>query len=190
MRLLASLLNWVWRLRIVRHDGIAISPKSKVAYRKIRLVPGCKLSIGAGSIVQSAIAFDRPGGEVKVGERTFIGGSLLVCAEKIEVGDDVLISWGCTIVDHDSHALAWAQRRDDVTDWYHGRKDWTNVERAVVRISDKAWIGFNAIILKGVHIGEGAVVGAGAVVTSDVPPFTIVAGNPARPIRELAEHER
>ena len=48
-----------------------------------------------------------------------------------------------------------------------------------VKIGDRSWIGYRAIILPGVEIGEGAVVGAGAVVTRDVPPYTIVAGNPA-----------
>ena len=63
------------------------------------------------------------------------------------------------------------------------------VKIAPVRIGDKAWIGFNAIILKGVTVGEGAIVAAGAVVTKDVPPYTIVAGNPARVIRTLSEPE-
>ncbi|WP_292489709.1 DapH/DapD/GlmU-related protein [Mesorhizobium sp.] len=55
-----------------------------------------------------------------------------------------------------------------------------------VRISDNAWIGFNSIILKGVTIGEGAIVGAGSVVTKNVEPFTIVAGNPARVLQGVS----
>jgi galactoside O-acetyltransferase len=64
------------------------------------------------------------------------------------------------------------------------------VIRKPVKIEDKVWIGFNSIILKGVTVGEGAIVGAGSVVTKDVPPYTIVAGNPARIIRELTPEER
>jgi acetyltransferase-like isoleucine patch superfamily enzyme len=59
-----------------------------------------------------------------------------------------------------------------------------------VIIGNSVWIGVNSTILKGVTIGEGSVVGAGSVVTKDVPPWTIVAGNPARVIREIPENER
>ena len=62
--------------------------------------------------------------------------------------------------------------------------------KSVLAKNSKVWIGFNAIILKGVTIGEGAVVGAGSVVTKDVLPWTVVAGNPARLIREISENER
>ena len=66
-----------------------------------------------------------------------------------------------------------------------GNKDWTDVPVRSVVIGDKAWIGFNSIVLKGVSIGERAIVAAGSVVTRDVPAATVVAGNPARVIREI-----
>ena len=56
---------------------------------------------------------------------------------------------------------------------------------APVRIGDNVWVGFDAVLLPGVTIGEGAVVGARSVVDCDVDPFTVVAGNPARPLRRL-----
>ena len=71
-----------------------------------------------------------------------------------------------------------------------GEKDWAHVKVAPVSIADKAWIGFNATILKGVTVGEGAVIAACAVVTKPVPPWTVAAGNPARVIRELGAGER
>ncbi len=190
IRRLKAVLDWQARLRISRRSGVAIAQRTRVAWRKIRFLEGCRLSIGSGSIVEAAIIFDRAGGSIRIGDRTFVGASTFVCAEGIEVGNDVLVSWGCTIVDHDSHALAWKDRSRDVENWYEGRKDWMPVERAAVRIGDKAWIGFNSIILKGVTIGEGAVVGAGSVVTKDVSPWTVVAGNPAKPIRQFEPNER
>jgi galactoside O-acetyltransferase len=90
-------------------------------------------------------------------------------------------------VDHNSHALDWRLRVDDTKGWLVGRKDWTHVKIQPVKICDHAWIGFNSILLKGVTVGEGAIVAAGSVVTKDVPPFTIVGGNPARVIRNLEE---
>ena len=189
-RWIRTLLDVRARFGISGRSGVDVAREARVAWRKMRFVDGCRLSIGRGSIVEATIAFDRPGGVVRIGERTFVGASLLVCAEGIEVGDDVLISWGCTIVDHDSHALAWKDRSQDVERWFNGQKEWATVRRAAVHIGNKAWIGFNASILKGVKIGEGAVVGAGSVVTRDVPPFTLVAGNPAQILRELAPHER
>ena len=190
IRWLKALLDWCARFGIASRSGVEVSPRTRVGWRKIRFLDGCRLSIGGGSIVEAAIIFDRAGGAVRIGERTFIGASTLVCAESIDVGNDVLVSWGCTVVDHNSHSLAWSDRSRDVEQWYEGRKDWTPVDRAAVRIGDKAWIGFNAIILKGVTIGEGAVVGAGSVVTRDVSPWTVVAGNPAKSIRLIEPHER
>jgi acetyltransferase-like isoleucine patch superfamily enzyme len=66
-----------------------------------------------------------------------------------------------------------------------GITDWKNIKMADIIIEDKVWIGFNVIILKGVKIGEGAVIGAGSVVTKDVPPYHIVAGNPAKIIKKI-----
>ena len=100
-----------------------------------------------------------------------------------------MISWGVTIVDHNSHAINWSGRKNDVLDWRHGIKRWEQVAVAPVHLRRRCWIGFNAIILKGVTVGEGSIVGAGSVVTKDVPPYTIVAGNPARVIRSLSGSE-
>ncbi|HVJ09362.1 MAG TPA: acyltransferase [Acidisarcina sp.] len=154
--------------------------------------PTNRLSIGAGCIIEGTLVFEREGGEIHIGRNTFMGGSQIACASRIEVGDDVQISWGCEIIDHNSHAIGWSKRMNDVKDWYLGRdkKDWSGVVTRPVKIGNKSWIGMHAIILKGVEIGEGAIVAAGAVVTKSVPPWTIAGGNPARVIREIPPEER
>jgi len=76
-------------------------------------------------------------------------------------------------------------RRDDVRNWGKGQKNWKHVAHAPVAVKDKAWIGFNVSILKGVTIGEGAVIGACSVVTRDVPAYAVAVGNPARVVRSL-----
>ena len=176
------------RRRVLRKPGVRIAPDAKVSFEKIALRSSSRISIGSGSIVDASIVFERDEGEVVIGCNTFVGASTLICAESINIGDDVLIAWGCTFIDHDSHSVDWETRRDDVTSWFQHKKDWTNVPRAPINIKSRSWIGFNVIILKGVTIGEGSIVGAGSVVTSDVPPNAVVAGNPARFIRDLTEN--
>ncbi|MBJ7298107.1 MAG: acyltransferase, partial [Dolichospermum sp.] len=150
---------------------------------------GCFLNIEAQTQVIGTLIFERENASISIGKRVFISGSI-IAAQRVDIGDDVLVSWGTTIVDHNSHSTSFTLRSNDAVDWLEGKKDWTHVKIAPVKISNKVWIGFNCIILKGVTIGEGAVVGAGSVVTKDVPPWTIVAGNPARIIREIPENER
>lgn len=148
-----------------------------------------RIHVGSESMVGCTFIFESDAGEISIGERTYIGGGTnLIARSSIVIGDDVTIAWGVWIYDHNSHSLDWRERANDIRrqneDYRSGRdfiatKDWSTVKTAPIKICDKVWIGFNAIILKGVTIGEGAVVGAGAVVAHDVPPWTIVAGNPA-----------
>jgi acetyltransferase-like isoleucine patch superfamily enzyme len=169
---------------------ISIEPSSKVLLTRVRGGRGCLLEVGKLSIVKSFLSFDNVGAKISIGENTYIGKSHIVAAKNITIGDNVLISWGVTIVDHNSHSLIYSERALDVADWRLGKKDWSNVVVQPVRICDKAWVGFNASILKGVTIGEGAIVAACSVVTKDVPAWTIVGGNPAKIIREIPCNER
>jgi acetyltransferase-like isoleucine patch superfamily enzyme len=184
---LNMLMNRVAHHQIKRRAEVQVAASAKVNFRGICKRPPSRLVIGEGTIFGGAIASDRAGSCVIIGSHTFVGNSSIVTAERVEIGDDVLISWGCTIVDHDSHALEWAGRQSDVRDFYRGEKNWTAVNVRPVKICNKVWMGFNVIVLKGVTIGEGAVVAAGSVVTRDVPAFALVAGNPARVIRSVKD---
>ena len=170
-------------------QSVKLHPSSKLNLLKLRLKPRCSVVIEEQSQVIGALIFDRENASISIGKRVFISGEIIT-SQHIEIGDDVLISWGTTIVDHNSHSISFSHREKDAADWMVGKKDWTHVKTAPVKISSKVWIGFNSIILKGVTIGEGAVIGSGSVVTKDVPAWTIVGGNPARIIREIPENER
>jgi galactoside O-acetyltransferase len=121
-----------------------------------------------------------------------------VSAARIEIGDDVIMSWGVTVLDSDNHSPFWAERSGDVERGREGyresggrdiarRHDWTYVKMAPIRIGSKAFIGCNVIVLKGVTIGEGAVIGAGSVVTRDIAPWHVAAGNPCRELRPIGQ---
>jgi acetyltransferase-like isoleucine patch superfamily enzyme len=180
------LLEYRARQATMRRCQLTVPADAKVSYRGISRRPPEKLIIGHGVIFLGSIAADRPGCTVIIGNDTYVGGgSTIICAEKVVIGNDVLVSWGCTIVDHNSHAIEWENRKDDVKQAYRGEKTWEHVRIEPVTICDKAWIGFNSIILRGVTVGEGAVVACGSIVTKDIPPYTIVGGNPAKVIRTI-----
>jgi acetyltransferase-like isoleucine patch superfamily enzyme len=166
-----------------------VSPTARVNFRRVNTRNFCKLSVGSGSLVSAQIIFERENAKIKIGHSTFIGASKLIAAEDITIGNDVLISWGVTIVDHDSHSVHWPLRARDVANWYVGVKDWAHVKIRGVKIGDRVWIGFGATVLKGVSIGEGAVVGAGSVVRENIPAFAVAVGNPAKVVRFLQAGE-
>ncbi|RWK60432.1 MAG: acyltransferase [Mesorhizobium sp.] len=185
-RIITRFAEKIAERKLQKRCALSIGAGTKISYRNLGQRPPAALTVGEGSIFQATIISDRENSIISVGNNTFVGNSRLVCAEEISIGNNVLISWGCTIVDHNSHSTDWTKRETDVREWHFNRKDWSHVKIGKVRISDNAWIGFNSIILKGVTIGEGAIVGAGSVVTKNVEPFTIVAGNPARVLQGVS----
>jgi acetyltransferase-like isoleucine patch superfamily enzyme len=129
-----------------------------------------------------------------------IGGANFICRNSIIVEDDVTMAWGITIYDHNSHSINWEERRNDNQQCYNDyldyngnniyNKNWSNVVDKPIKIESKVWIGFDVTILKGVTIGEGAVIGAKSVVVKDVEPWTVVAGNPAIIVKYLPEYKK
>jgi acetyltransferase-like isoleucine patch superfamily enzyme len=121
-------------------------------------------------------------GHCTIGDFPLLNGALIMAEEKIDIGSYCLISWNVGIADSDFHPLDPAKRLVDaqaLAPFYPQRPLRPKLETAPVKICDNVWIGMNAVILKGVTIGENSVVAAGAVVTKSVAPNTVVAGNPA-----------
>jgi acetyltransferase-like isoleucine patch superfamily enzyme len=157
------------------------------------------LIIGDDTMLECVVTFESAEGQVIIGDRTFIGNSQIICRNNIEIGNDVFIAWGCYLYDHNSHSLNYYEREQDMksqlNDYRAGKdfisgKNWSTVISLPIKIESNAWLGMNCIILKGVTVGEGAIVAAGSVVTKDVPAWTVVAGNPARVVKEIPEELR
>lgn len=186
-KIIYSILEIISRIRARQYYKIGIN--SKACIRKISFKEMNLFQIGNNSVFEGGAVFEKNNIKILIGDRSFIGGgTFLHCTNDFVIGNDVLISWNCTLIDHNSHSTEFEERKNDITDWIDGKKDWNNVISKPIIISDKAWVGFNSIILKGVTIGEGAIVASGSVVTKDVDPFTVVGGNPAKIIKRL-NHE-
>jgi len=146
-----------------------------------------RITLHEGAICRGILRVETFGdGRISLGPRVYLGDDCLLSSSvAIEIGADTLIAHGVQIFDNDSHPVGIEARKLDYAAILQGGSRQV-IPSAPVKIGAHTWIGFGAIILKGVSIGEGSVVGAGSVVTRDVPPFTVVAGNPAVTVKTLS----
>jgi len=130
----------------------------------------------SGSLSISSGKFcDHP--TLRIGDRSFMGHNVrITCNREVVIEEDVLIAGNCKISDYDGHATSLERRLTEATP--------TADEIRSVRICRGAWIGGGALILKGVTVGEGAIVGANSVVTHDAPAYSVVAGSPAKIVKQ------
>jgi acetyltransferase-like isoleucine patch superfamily enzyme len=148
----------------------------------LRLVRGSKVEIGNDVTLNSmrrfnplaparrlAIVTNTPEAYVKIGDRAGLSNCVISCFDRITIGPDTMLGAECMIIDSDFHGLPLLQGKPTRT--------------APVEIGWRVFIGARSIVLKGVRIGDGAVIGAGSVVCSDIPPGCVAAGNPARVVR-------
>jgi acetyltransferase-like isoleucine patch superfamily enzyme len=151
-----------------------------------------KIVVGRHSRILGELFTFAHGGEIKIGEWCYVGeGSRIWSASSIVIGNRVLISHNANIFDSLTHPLGSAARHRQIREIFtRGHPREISLDESPVRICDDAWIGAGAMVLRGVTVGAGGVVAAGAVVTKDVPAFSIVAGNPAVLIREFPPDER
>ncbi|HSI78259.1 MAG TPA: acyltransferase [Lunatimonas sp.] len=135
---------------------------------------GDKVTVGSYAIIRPTNLYGGcPGVGLKIGNNSSIGPySYIGCSGYIEIGNNVMISPRVSIYS-ENHVF------DDPTSPIIEQ----GVNRSFVIIEDDCWIASHSVILAGVRIGRGSVIGAGSIVTKDVPPFSIVAGNPARVIK-------
>lgn len=171
--------------------------------------PNAKISVGNSLIVYhncDVLVTDK--GYLEIGDNCIIGSNFrLYCKDRITLGNAVLISWNVFISDYDGHPQDPNSRFQEIlymqesffpsfkkqNSQINKDNDYLykpNYTKKPVTIEDNVWIGANVTILKGVHIGSGSIIAAGSIVTKDVPQNTVVAGNPAKAVKELSKTQK
>jgi len=150
------------------------------------------ISIGNATHVLGELMVYPHGGQIVIGDECYVGdGTRIWSGESIVVGNRVQISHGVNIFDGRTHPLSAQARNEHFKKIIaSGHPPEMDLDERPVVIEDDAWIACMCIILRGVHIGRGAIVGAGSVVTKDVPAWSVVAGNPARVVKMIPENQR
>ena len=127
-------------------------------------------------------------GKLSIGNFCYFGDHTQIdAAEEVKIGDYCMFSNNIMIQDHTSHPISPRKRRDQLINLQKIPTDVYDTIIEKVTIKNNVWIGKDAIVLKGVTIGEGSIVATRAVVTKDVPPFSIVAGNPSKVVKAIKD---
>ncbi len=141
------------------------------------------LSNLVGLYSRTIIVTRRPDAEIVIGNHVGISGATIYARKRILIGDNTCIGGNCKILDNDFHPIEAEERNRLLIDPHGG--DSNAVPTKEIRIGRDCFIGCNTLILKGTVLGDGCVVGAGAVVEGEFADHCVIAGNPARVIRRL-----
>ena len=159
---------------------------------------GAELTIGNNCVIKSSflsnlvglycrtiIVTRSPGAYIHIGNSVGISGATIYARKGISIGDNTAIGGNVKILDNDFHPLDWETRNQYLLDPNGGDADVVSARE--IKIGKNCFIGCNSIILKGTELGDGCVVGAGAVVAGKFENNCVIAGNPAKVIRKLGE---
>ena len=184
-------LPWDWHPgtvpeNVVVDDGAYIETSFSFHLYRSRRDTGVRYGRGAATYLGTMFDLG-PDASVTLGEYALVHGARIISDAAIEVGDHALISWNVVLMDTYRFSRDPLLRRAELRNVPAGapRVLAGAADARPITIEPNVWIGFDAVVLPGVRIGRGAIVGARSVVMTDVPPYTVVAGNPAVPIRTL-----
>lgn len=180
-----------WQIKTcIAESGVVFHPESRVFNHQTDNPRA--IHVQSHTHLRGELLVFAHGGEICIGEYCYIGeGSRVWSARKISIGNRVLIAHLVSVFDSLTHPISAQERHSHFKHIItKGHPSDIDLGEQTVVIKDDAWIGCSSIILRGITIGRGAIVSAGSVVKEDVPDWTIVAGNPAKKIREIPENER
>jgi acetyltransferase-like isoleucine patch superfamily enzyme len=196
LKILLSLIKCRFSTALMRlvffFNGVELSSGSKFFGRVyLSIHPTASVVIGSNSTFRSAFYSNTIGlkqkcylsasreGVIRIGNNCGLSGAVISAEKEIVLGDRVMLGANVTICDGDRHPLDYVLRAA-----HHAG------EVAAITIGNDVWIGMNSIVLKGVTIGDGAVVAANSLVNKDIPSCVIAAGIPAKVMRDLVEGNR
>ena len=143
-----------------------------------------RVRIGANAVVRGVIRCEGEG-RCEIGSEAYVGDGVIISSRiNVEIGEGSLLAHGSQVFDNDTHPTDAAERRAHFRSILKlGPRREFAVAARPVRIGRDCWLGFGAAVMKGVTLGDEAIVAAAAMVVADVRPRTMVAGNPAREVR-------
>jgi acetyltransferase-like isoleucine patch superfamily enzyme len=164
--------------------GLRISSAPLVfRHKNARIIIGNNVAISnrlmenpAGAIHRTVLAATKDKARLIIGDRVGISGAIIFATKEIIIGDYTQIGAGVKIYDTDFHPAEKISRRNN---------DQSKTAVAPVYIGKDVWIGANALIMKGITIGEGSIIAAGSIVVKNVDPNTLVGGNPDKFLKKL-----
>lgn len=168
-------VKWEKGLKLYGMPYIFKSGNSKLSFGKNCIINSSMLSNLIG-LYQRTVIVSRGGAEVCIGDNVGMSGVTIYARNKISVGDNTLIGANVKILDNDFHPIEIEARNAD---------DKSKIAAKPIEIGKNCFIGCNALILKGTTLGEGCVVGAGAVVSGKFPDNSVIVGNPGKIIKTL-----
>ncbi|MBA4122457.1 MAG: acyltransferase [Acidobacteria bacterium] len=191
MTALKGTLPWDWYSGTIPDNAIIDETayvETTYSFNLYRSHAPVGLQIGKGSSIYLGTMFDvGTYGQVSLGNYSLMNSVRIICDEEIKIGDYALISWNVVLMDTYRVPFNPVERRKELV--RIPKRKLRNIDAKhsarPIHIGANVWIGFDACVLPGVTIGEGSIIGARSVVTTDVAPYTIAAGNPARVIRHL-----
>jgi acetyltransferase-like isoleucine patch superfamily enzyme len=146
------------------------------------------IRIASNTHIRSELLIFPYGGKIEIGEDCYLGEhSRIWSSNHIKIGNGVLVSHNVNIIDTNSHEINHLERIESYKAMLKVGHPLIrpNVISAPIEIGDYVWLNFNSVVLKGVKIGEGAIIAPGTIVNEDVPPYCIFAGNPGKVIKKI-----
>lgn len=169
-----------WQRQAICGAGMRLGGNARLVNKSGR----DSVRIGENTICRGTLRVE-PGGRLVIGDEVYVGDDAIVsAAAEIRIGSGTLVAHGVQIFDNTSHPLDWEERRSHFRKLIgHKSPGPYTIPSEPVVIGEHCWLGFGSVVLKGVTIGARSIIGAGAVITKDIPPDTLVVGSGTRQIQ-------